>query len=83
MISAEGYKSIHEDDSIDELIAERKNIVEQLDMLEKIVRDKDRRDKSWNESPGPDIRYQMTLSYLVQICELLWESFSNEMSWGE
>ncbi|MBO4911229.1 MAG: hypothetical protein J5504_00760 [Butyrivibrio sp.] len=83
MISAEGYKSMHENDSIDELIAARKQLVGELEQLEKIVRDTDRTDESWNEGPGPDVRYHMTLTYLVQICELLWTRVSKEVSWDE
>ena len=82
MISAEGYKSMHESDSIDELIAERKQLVGELEQLEKIVRKNDKDDDSWNESPGPDVRYQ-TLTYLIQICELLWARFSSEMEWDK
>ena len=83
MISAEGYKSMHESDSIDELIAQRKQLVAELEQLEKIVRENDKNDDSWIESPGPDVRYQVTLTYLIQICELLWARFSSEMSWDE
>ena len=53
MISAEGYKSMHESDSIDELIAERKQLVGELEQLEKIVRENNKDDDSWNESPAP------------------------------
>ena len=83
MISAEGYKSMHESDSIDELIAERKQLVGELEQLEKIVRENNKDDDSWNESPGPNVRYQMTLTYLIQICELLWARFSSEMEWDK
>ena len=83
MISPEAYKSMHEADSFDKLIEERKDLLGQLEQLEKIVRDKDKKDESWNESPGPDVRYQMTLSYLVQIFELLWKSYSVEISMNE
>ena len=83
MISPKAYKSMHEADSFDKLIEERKDLLGQLEQLEKIVRDKDKKDESWNESPGPDVRYQMTLSYLVQICELLWKSYSVEISMNE
>ena len=83
MISPRGYISEHENDSFEELIAERKRLTENLDRLEAIVYDKKHSDESWLIHPSPDVQYQMNLEYLAELCGFLEEKYNREIVWGE
>lgn len=83
MISPESYKEFHKDESIEELIQERKELTDELAKLETIVFDKNHNDSAWHFCPGPDVRYQMTLSYLAQLCELIREKYNAEIVQGD
>ncbi|MBE6034993.1 MAG: hypothetical protein E7222_09900 [Clostridiales bacterium] len=83
MISPESYVDDHRNDSFEELIAERNQLVEELNRLEKIVYDKECADKAWSMHPGPDVQYQVTLQYLAQLCDFLQEKYRREIVWKE
>ena len=78
MMSPEMYAEEHRDDSFEELIETRNDLVDELRTLEKMVFDKEQKGNSWDICPGPDVQYQMTLEYLSQICILLSEKYNGE-----
>lgn len=82
MISPESYKEFHKDESIEELIQERKKLTDELEKLEAIVYNEEHNNDARHFLPGPDVRYQMTLSYLSQLCELIREKYSVEIVHG-
>ena len=79
MISPENYKQFHEDESFEALIQERRKLVDELEQLESIVFEKEHNDDAWHFCPGPDVKYQMTLSYLTQLCELIRKKYNAEI----
>ena len=61
MISPESYVMMHESDSFEELIKERKSLQREIAHLEKIVFDEKRENEEWMYNPSPDVLYQMNL----------------------
>ena len=83
MISPQGYISEHEEDSFEDLIKERNSLVKEIKQLEKIVFAKDKTDDSWMVHPGPDVRYQVYLEYLAELCRFLGDKYNREIVWGD
>ena len=83
MTSPDAYRAMHKDDSIEDLIKNRDGLIEQIRELEQIVYSRDKTDEAWNINPGPDVRYQMDLEYLAELCKLLKEKYNNEIVWGD
>ncbi len=83
MISPITYVKEHENDTYEQLIKERNSLVRQIKNLEKIVFDKEKQDESWHICPGPDVRYQMYLEYLAELCKFMQEKYNTEYIWGE
>ena len=71
MISPETYIGMHEDASFKQLIKERNQLLREIRRLEKIVFSEDRSADDWRIKPGPDVRYQMELEYLAQLCLMM------------
>lgn len=82
MISPDGYAENHANDTFEEMIAERKRLVDIINQLEDVAYDKEHTDPKWQFNPGPDVRYQMTLLYLSELCVLLKEKYNEEIVWG-
>lgn len=83
MISSEMYAEDHKTDTFEELIEIRDNLVDELKTLEKIIFDKEQKDKEWDICPGPDVQYQMTLEYLSKLCIVLHEKYNNEVIYAD
>ncbi len=83
MISPNGYVEEHVNDTFEEMIEERKRLVDTINQLEEIAYDEDHSDPQWQFCPGPDVQYQMTLEYLSELCNLLKEKYNKEIVWGE
>lgn len=78
MISPEAYAMLRRNYSLKDLIKERKSLQREIASLEKIVFDESRFGEEWMEKPGPDVRYQMTLEYLAELCHLIVEKYREE-----
>ena len=78
MISPEMFADEYRNDSIEEIIEIRDELINDIKDLEKIVFDKERNTKAWGFCPGPDVQYQMNLEYLSQICVLLSEKYNKK-----
>lgn len=76
MMSPEMYVELNRDEPIEEIIKIRDELIDNIKNLEKIVFSKDRSSEEWNFHPGPDVRYQVNLEYLSQICVLLSEKYN-------
>ena len=83
MISPNMYGELHKDDSFEQLIAERKELIATLEQLEPIAYDKEHRSDEWKIMPAPDVRYQIALEYLSKVCKLIREKYNREIVWGE
>lgn len=78
MMSPKTYANEHKNDSFEEIIEMRNDLVDELKDLEKIVFDKEKKDDEWSICPGPDVQYQMTLEYLAEVCVMLGEKYNKE-----
>ena len=83
MISPEGYLALLKGDSFEELVAERKRLVDEINELEEIVYEKVHKDERWQINPQPDVQYQMMLEYLSKLCILISEKYNKEIVWEE
>lgn len=80
MISPESYVMMHESDSFEELIKERKSLQREIAHLEKIVFDEKRENEEWMYNPSPDVLYQMNLEYLAALCLLIRDRYREEFN---
>ncbi len=73
MISPISYIEELKDNSFEQLIAERDSLIQEIKELEKIAfkKGEDRTDPAWQFHPGPDVRYQMNLEYLAELCSFI------------
>ena len=78
MMSPEMFADEYRNDSIEEIIEIRNDLINDVKDLEKIVFDKERNTESWELCPDPDVQYQVNLEYLSQICILLSEKYNEE-----
>ena len=78
MMSPEMYVELNRNEPIEDIIKIRDELIDNIKDLEKIVFSKDRSSDEWNFHPGPDVRYQVNLEYLSQICILLSEKYNAE-----
>ena len=83
MISPSGYISRFEDAEYDVLIEERSRLIEYLVQYEKNEKAGDRTSEDWMKHPGPDVRYQMYLDYLSELCQLMREKYNEDYVWGD
>ena len=83
MIDPTSYIDNHKDDTFEQLMAERDSLFQEIKELEEIVYKDDRGRSEWNICPGPDVRYQMDLEYLAEICNFIREKYNTEIVWGE
>lgn len=67
MISPQGYIEEHKNDTFEELIKEREELITSIKHLEKLVFSDDRVSEEWMIHPGSDVQYQMNLEYLAEI----------------
>lgn len=73
---------MHESDSFEELIKERKSLQREIAHLEKIVFDEKRENEEWMYKPSPDVMYQVNLDYLSALCKFMSEKY-NKLVWDE
>ena len=78
MISPMCYIEDHKNDSIEQLIAERKSLTKEIEKLEKIVFSKDKSGDEWRYNPGPDVEYQVNLKYLSELCNYISKRYNQE-----
>ena len=85
MISPISYIEELKDNSFEQLIAERDSLIQEIMELEKIAfkKGEDRTDPAWQFCPGPDVRYQMNLGYLAELCSFIEEKYNREIVHGE
>lgn len=79
MISPKVYVSLHEKESFDVLIEERKRLIKEITDLEKIVFDENKSGESWQRKPSPDVRYQLSLEYLAELCKFMSLKYNREV----
>ena len=83
MICPEYYAKQWGNASYPELIRERDDLIGYLREFEKKETAGDRSDPEWRYSPSPEVRYQMHLEYLAELCRLMKEKYNEEYVWGK
>ena len=81
MISPAQYIETIENDSFVDLIKKREELIKSIKILEKIVFSDKKESEEWMMHPGPDVRYQMDLQYLAELCNFMSEKYNNEIVW--
>lgn len=79
MISIEGFVALHKNDSYEDLIALRSELIGEIEVFERKEIPKER----WEICPTPDVVYQSDLQYLAALCNLIAERFSRERMKGD
>ena len=83
MFSPQGYLGEHKNDTFEELIKEREELIDLIKHLDKLVFFDDIMSEEWMIHPGPDVQYQMNLEYLVELCNYMSEKYNREIVWGD
>ena len=83
MISPETFISEHENDSFSQLIQERGELIQEILKLEKLLFDEDSTSEEWECHPRPEVKYQMNLEYLAELCRFISKKYNKEIVWGE
>lgn len=83
MISPQSYVKEHENDTFEELIKERNELVKSIKRLEKKLFSEEKMNEEVMVCPGPDVEYQVELMYLAELCNFMGEKFNKEIVWGE
>ena len=82
MISPASYIEKFEDAEYLRLIEERDRLLAFIKDYEKKDIAGDRSGEEWSIHPQPDVRYQMYLEYLSELCNLMREKYNAEYVWG-
>ena len=83
MISPSMYIDEFKDAEYMDLIAERENLLAFIREYEKNEIAGDRSGDEWNIHPQPDVRYQMYLEYLGELCSLMKQKYNTDYVWGD
>ena len=82
MISPESYAEQLKDASYLDLIAERDGLIRGIRHYEKNEKAGFRDPNEWGICPQPDVRYQMYLDYLAEVCSVMRKKYNHEYVWG-
>ena len=81
MISPELYLEEVKDATYEELIRERKRLVNFINTFEKREKAGDRSGEEWKTHPMPNVRYQLYLEYLSVLCSFMAKKYNQEYAW--
>lgn len=82
MISPEMYIMEHQNDTFSQLLQERDELIEEIRRLEKMVFGEDYESEEWLTHPSPEVKYQMNLQYLAELCKFISKKYNREIVWG-
>ena len=83
MISPASYIDKFEDAEYLQLIEERDRLLAFIKDYEEKDIAGDRSGEEWSIHPQPDVRYQMYLEYLGELCNLMKEKYNTDYVWGD
>ena len=83
MISPNSFVDTLYDKTYEELIRERDDLIRSIRHFEKLEKAGDRSEAAWMIHPQPDVRYQMNLEYLSELCLYMSEKYSTEYVEGD
>lgn len=79
MISPELYVEELKDKSYKDLLKKREELLEKIYIFENGKID----EKEFMLKPSPDVKYQMHLEYLGELCKLIAEKYREEYIWNK
>ena len=83
MISPASYIEHLQDAGYLELIEERDRLLHFINEYEEKDIAGDRSGDEWSIHPQPDVRYQVYLEYLSELCSLMQEKYNHDYVWGD
>lgn len=83
MISPASYIEHLQDAGYLELIEERDRLLRFIKEYEEKDIAGDRSGDEWGVHPQPDVRYQVYLEYLSELCSLMQEKYNHDYVWGD
>ena len=83
MISPASYIEHLQDAGYLELIEERDRLLRFIKEYEEKDIAGDRSGDEWRVHPQPDVRYQVYLEYLSELCSLMQEKYNHDYVWGD
>ena len=83
MISPEVYVMGLQEADYETLIKERNELIELIQEFEEKEKAGDRSGDEWNIMPSPEVRYQVNLAYLSELCKFMADKYNKESVWGE
>ena len=83
MISPTTYGEYLKDADYLELIKKREELLASIREFEAKEIAGDRSGEEWSIHPQPDVRYQMDLEYLGELCRIMHEKYNNDYVWGD
>lgn len=79
MISPNGFVNEHQDDSYEDLIKLRGELIAQLEKYES----EDHNNSNIANFPSPEVKYMMNLQYLARLCNLIAKKYNSDFAMGE
>ena len=83
MMSLKSYADQFTDASYTELIKERDCLIRYIRKFEKSEKANDRYGEEWMIHPSPEVRYQVYLEYLSELCSFMHKKYNEEYVHGE
>lgn len=83
MISPSSYIDRFKDVEYLDLIKERNHLMKFIIEYEEKDIAGDRSGEEWGIHPQPDVRYQIYLEYLGELCALMSERYNQDYVWGD
>lgn len=80
MVSPNSFANEHQNDTYEELVQLRAELMEQILEYEK----EDSKNKgNWTSFPTPDVKYMMNLQYLARVCNFIAKKYNEDFVMGE
>lgn len=79
MISPNNFANEHQDDSYEELIELRDELVGQLKKYEEA----DHSNSNPANFPSPEVKYMMNLQYVARLCNMIAKKYNSDFAMGE
>ena len=66
-----------------DLIVEREKLLKFIKRFEEKEKEGDRSEREWNMDPHAEVRYQMYIWYLAELCELMYKKYNSDYVHGK
>ena len=83
MISPQTFRTGLQKDTYKDLIKKRDELMRSIKRFEKAEASGERMGEERDIDPSPEVRYQVNLEYLSEVCSLMSEKYNEDYVWGE